>query len=220
MHTVNLIANALNWVEAPEEPRVGTCCVTGETCSTISRKHAIKPSFTNWDRLRAPDSDRVGISAWRALTCSWERKSSWTCDGREFTRLDRRGVRERVFDFGVADRSNACYATTSYKKHGALWAPVNPPGRKVWAFETRLVDCSDEAFVRETWKRLRDAQNAGISRTSIETLEINQYFLSKVGWRAWSDFEWWAKSRVNSPLYAFLTYLLPSQEELKSWKEP
>lgn len=220
MHAVDLISNSLDWVETPEEPKVGTCCVTGETCSTIARKHAIKPSFTNWDRLRAPDSDRVGISAWRALSYEWERKSSWTCDGREFVRLHRKSVRERVFDFSVFDRPRACYATTSYKKHGVLWAPVNSPGRKVWAFETRLVDCSDEEFVQEIWGHLRSAQDAGISRTSIETLEINQYFLSKVGWRAWRDFERWAKYRVNSPLYAFLTYLLPSVEELKTWKEP
>jgi hypothetical protein len=190
--------------------------VTGASCATISRKHVIKPSFTNLDLLRAPDSHRASVVAWRALTYKWERMSSWACNGETFARLDRKGVREQVLTRDEIAMPCAYYATTSYKKHGALLAPANPPGRRVWLFETRLVDCSDMDAVEDTWARLRAAQDAGIPRPLIESLDIAPGYIGKVGWRVWCDFEAWARPRMRSPLYQFLTYLLPSMEELKA----
>jgi len=213
---IDLIAAALPPVEPPEPALPGVCCVTGAIERTVSRALVIKPSFTNLDLLRAPDSGRAGLPAWRALNHNAERKSSWICDGRAFEPLDRKGVRARVLDPAPADRPTACYATTSYKKHGALRAPVNAPGRRVWLFETRLVDCSDPAAVADTWARLRAAQDAGIPRPLIEHLDISPGYMSRIGWRLWTTFEAWARPRIRSPLYEFLTYLLPSQEELKN----
>src|SRR5690606_32403398 len=68
MSAIDLLAPALPPDEPPEIVEQGLCCVLGTTEPTISRKHAIKPSFTNLDLLRAPDSDRVSVRAWRVLT--------------------------------------------------------------------------------------------------------------------------------------------------------
>jgi hypothetical protein len=200
--------------------------VTGAHGSTIHREHAIKESFTGLDLLRAPLSARVGLAAWRVLTHGVAhldqskkrdmyplRQSHWLCDGATIEYLDRRGVRARVLD-GVALPAWAGYATTSYKKHGALLAPVNGAGRQVWLWETRRVDCSDRAAVADTWQRLRAAQDAGIPRPLIEQLDVMPAHIAKLGWRVWADFERWARPRLRAPLYQFLTYLLPSQAEL------
>jgi hypothetical protein len=198
---------------------------------TIHRKHVIKPSFTNRDLLRAPDSARAGVAAWRAMTYSVPhhdptrkrdlcplRQSHWLCDGRAVEYLDRREVRRLVLD-GVSAATWCGYVTTSYKKHGCLLAPVNSGGRQVWLWETRLVDCSDRVTVVDTWARLRAAQDAGIPRPLIERLDIAPGYMAKIGWRVWRDFEAWARPRMLSPLYQFLTYLLPSQEELRHASE-
>jgi hypothetical protein len=50
----------------------------------------------------------------------------------------------------------------------------------------------------------------------IERLDIAPGYMAKIGWRVWRDFESWARPRMRSPLYEFMTYLLPSKEELKS----
>jgi hypothetical protein len=146
-----------------------------------------------------------------------ERKSSWVCDGETFLKLDRKGVRSQVFAFRGGVWSG--YATTSYKKHGALLAPVNSGGTNRWLFEMRVVDCTDRAQVEDTWNRLRAAQDAGIARPLIECLDIDPSYMAKIGWRVWRDFHAWAVPRRNAPLYQFLTYLLPSQEELKEINE-
>jgi hypothetical protein len=212
---IDLIAAALPPVEPPEPTLPGVCCVTGAPGATVSRALVIKPSFTNLDLLRAPDSDRAGLPAWRALNYNQERMSSWICNGETFEPLNRKGVREHVLADDELALPVACYATTSYKKHGALRAPVNAPGRRVWLFETRLVDCSNRSAVSDTWARLRAAQDAGIPRPLIERLDISPGYMAKIGWRLWTTFEAWARPRMRSPLYEFLTYLLPSQEELK-----
>lgn len=224
MTAVELIAQSLSEVALPEEPQEGVCCVTGLHCPTVARKHGIKPSFTNWGLLKAPDSERIGVAAWRVLTHSVAvegkgrelrplQQSSWLCTGDALTLLDRQGVRKHALD-GVDAAAWCGYATTSYKKHGCLLTPVNTGGRQVWVFETRLVDCSDRAAVDETWARLRAAQDAGIPRPLIEQLDISPAYMAKIGWRLWRDFEGWARPRVRSPLYQFLAYLLPSKEEL------
>lgn len=219
MHPVSLISSALEGApDAPEIPAAaapGLCCVTGEECLTVSRRELFGPSFTDGALLRAPHSDRVGIEAYRALAYKWERMSSWLCDGATFRRLDRQGVRAAVL--GEAPlRPWAGYATTSYKKHGAMRARVNAGGKRVWLFETRLVDCSDRALVTDTWGRLNAALRGGIPRPVIEDLAPSPHLIRQAGADVWLAFEAWARPRHRSALYAFLTYLLPSQEELRA----
>lgn len=226
MHAIDLIIHAIPPAEPPEIPVEGTCCITGMTCPTIARRHVIKPSFTGLDILRAPMSDRAGVAAWRVTTYSVSkpdkkrdgfplRQSHWLCDGKSVEYLDRQGVRRHVLD-GVTAERWAAYATTSYKKHGCLLAPVNINGSQQWLWETRIVDCSDRDEVAETWSRLRAAQDSGIPRPLIEHLDIAPGYMGKIGWRVWRDFESWARPRMRSPLYQFLTYLLPSKEELRN----
>lgn len=225
MNAAELLFKALPGTDAPEQPYEGICCVTGAIGPTVSRKLAISRSFTNLDLLRAPESDRIGLPAWRAITYTVPngrrrglaplRQSHWFCDGESIQFLDRVGVRELVLVEDDRLRPWSGYATTSYKKHGFLRCPVNTGTRRVWLWETRLVDCSDMEAVSETWHRLRSAQDAGITRSMIENLDISATCMAKIGWRVWREFYGWAHSRRNAPLYQFLTFLLPSKEELK-----
>lgn len=202
--------------ELPETPADGVCCVTGATGPTIDREHAIKQSFTNLDLLRAPDSDRVGVAAYRAMTEPAQRKSSWICDRTGFRKLQRLDVRELVLD-GVPAGAGpwAGYVTTSYKKHGVLRAPVNTGSAQRWLFELDVIDCSDRKRVADWWGRLSSTREAGIPRPVIECLDIGLPLMRK-HLALWSQFEPWARARVRAPLYRFLTYLLPGQEELNA----
>ncbi|MGH8019573.1 MAG: hypothetical protein ACREIA_15090, partial [Opitutaceae bacterium] len=193
MTTIDLIAAALPPESPPETPREGVCCVTGETGPTIARAHALKPSFTNLDLLRAPRSDRASVAAWRVLNHAPVRQSLWLCDGRELRLLKRTDVRPLVLEGVPGAYPWAGYATTSYKKHGALRAPVNTGSSQRWLFEMRVVDCSDRAAVAATWARLRAAQQAGIPRPLIECLDVSPGHMARIGWRAWREFEAWAR---------------------------
>lgn len=226
MSAIHLLFNALPPRDPPEAPQEGVCCVLGTREPCIDRRHAIKPSFTNLDLLRAPDSDRVSVRAWRVLTHSEPAKegkkrdtfplmqSSWIV-GDDLQLLDRQAVRRCVIE-GMRPLGDwAGYVTTSYKKHGCLRAPVNRNGSQRWLFELDVVDCSDRAKVADWWERLRSTRVAGIPRPVIETLECSLHLMSKHA-AMWLPFERWARDKVNSPLYRFLCYLLPSEEEVKA----
>ena len=220
MHPVHLIAAAIDpsdpdRPELDAETRTGVCAVSGVECATVARKDLFGKSFTDGAVLAAPDSDRVGVDAYMALRYKWERMSSWICDGENFRRLNRVGVRDAVFAPSLPTQPWASYATTSYKKHGALRARINNGSRRVWLFESRLVDCSDMNLVMDWWLRLDAALRLGFGRSILETLDCPSAVMGKIGPRAWMEFEAWARQRKNSALYAFLCYLLPSQEELR-----
>jgi hypothetical protein len=227
MHAINVVANALPVIEPPEATEPGMCCVTGLWCDqTIPRDWAIKPSFTNRDLLKAPCSDRVGVNAWRTLTYAEKNpgksrdrrplaQSSWACDGDTIWWLDRKKVRDLVLEPPRDKKPWVLYATTSYQKHGVLSAPVNLAGKRVWLFETLPVDCSDPRQVETMWEKLRDARLAGVRRSEIEVGTIDPHRLKKLGWSTMFEFLRWAESRAHSPLYRFLTYLLPSEEEIE-----
>jgi hypothetical protein len=218
-HPVNLIAQSIQGdpecPALPCEPTQGICAITGAAGECIPRKHLLGKSFTNGDLLARPDSDMVSVDAYYALKFKWERMSSWICDGSTFTRLNRQGVREYALS-GNTPPLWAAYATTSYKKHGSLNAKVNTGKSRVWLFETRQADLTDMAHVKEWWGVLNTALRAGIGRSVLESLECPPFVMAKVGLSTWLDFEAWARPRYLSALYAFLCYLLPSQEELKN----
>lgn len=225
MSAIELLYSALPQIDPPEPPQPGTCCVLGTEEPTIERSYAIKPSFTNLDLLRAPDSQRISVRAWRVLTYSIPAaegkkrdtlplmQSSWMC-GDKLTLLKRQDVRALVL-FGVYLPAWCGYVTTSYKKHGSLRAPVNRNGSQRWLFELDIVDCSDRAKVAEWWERLRTARVAGIPRPVIETLDCSLSLMLKHR-NVWWEFERWARPIHRSPLYRLLTYLLPSEEEIKA----
>lgn len=217
MNAIDIVASAVGG-EPPEEPAPGICCVTGVECETIDREHVIKPSFTNFDLLRAPESRRAGVAAYRALTLDAERKSSWWCDGERFVKLNRVDVRERVIGGVASTLPWAGYATTSYKKHGALRAPVNTGSAQRWLFELAIVDCTQRDTVAAMWQRLRAEQDGGIGRSLMEALDGPTAVLAKIGIDRWRRFAEWATPVSQSPLYRFLCYLLPSADELKAMR--
>lgn len=221
MHTVDLIAAALGDTSSPPPVELveGVCCVTGDVTQCVPRKLLFGKSFTNGDLLRAPHSPHVGVTAWRALTCQWERMGSWYCDGVTFRRLTRVEVRDLVLAGGYEGVWSG-YATTSYKKHGSLRTPVNSGGMRVWLFEMARVDCSDHDRLLSIWERLNRELRSGIGRSALETVEPNSWVLKAVGYARWRDFERWARPIRHAPLYQFLCYLLPSQEELKQEAKP
>lgn len=221
MHAVDLIYAALpitdpDYPAMPCDPSPGVCCVTGSYGPSLPRRELIGPSWTQHDLLAAPHSDRVGVAAYVALKYKWERMSSWICDGIEFRRLDRAGVRAAVLG-PRPERPWVGFATTSYKKHGAMLAPVNA-GREhnVWLWDTERVDCSDSDKVAEYWGTLNAALRMGIPRAVLETLICPAWLVARIGVSAWMDYQAWARPVYRSALYRFLCYLLPSQEEIKA----
>lgn len=229
MRAIELLYSALPPRDPPEAPADGFCCVLGTREPTIARKHAIKPSFTNLDLLLAPDSERISVRAWRVLTHSEPAKegkkrdtfplmqSSWIV-GEDLRLLDRQAVRSCVIEAMRPQGVWTGYVTTSYKKHGCLRAPVNRNGSARWLFELDVVDCSDQAKVLEWWDIIRHVRVSGIPRPVIETLDCSVHLMSKHP-KLLADFERWAREKVNSPLYRFLCYLLPSEEEIREQQD-
>lgn len=223
MHPVNLIASGLS-VDDSDYPIMGLqlshgiCAVTGIESQCVPRKSLLGKSFCDGETLVAPSSDMVSIDAYIALKYKWERMSSWTCNEDEFKKLTRIEVRATVF--ACKHKLPWCgYVTTSYKKHGALRAPINYlNGQNKWLFESRIVNCSDNAKMLQWWDILNIALKLGISRSIMESLSCPFIVMQKIGLTKWIEFETWARSKINNSLYAFLVYLLPSQEELKDEK--
>lgn len=214
MHAVNLIAKALKQSKENIVIQNDVCCLLGIETECVKRDLVLTPSFTNWDLLKAPSSQYISFDAYVALSYKWERMSSWWCDGESFVRLDRRGVREKVFE--LHQRALWCgYATTSFKKHGALWTPVCKNGKRIWRFENINVDISDSDNVKALWNELNDILRHGIPRPALATLDISPGLIRKAGYALYTKFISWARPIFHTPLYQFLVYLLPSQEELK-----
>lgn len=216
MHAVDLIASALKneALEMPRETTVETCCLTGEVGHCVFARDAIGAAFTNRDLLKAPTGKYISLNAYIALKYKWERMSSWVCDGETFTRLDRQGVRISVF--GETPKTPwVGYATTSYKKHGSLWTPVNSGLRRVWRFEMLTVDLTDGSY-RNLYESLCEWQKRGVGRMTMESMEPNIVELKNIGVKTWLEFCEFAESICNSPTWKFMCYLLPSREELKN----
>lgn len=215
MHAVTLLASSLTELEAPtpKAESAGICCVTGEPQAAMARADILGKSFTNQAVLRAPMSPLIGIDAARVLRFGPARKGSWICDGETFTPLRRQAVRTRVLG-GVTAPRWAGYITTSYKKHGALLAPVNTGGSQRWLFETEIADCSDRASIADAWERLRAMREAGWPRPVLEDLSPSPWLLGKLGPLGWLSFERWARPHFRGVTYRLLCYLLPSQEEI------
>lgn len=192
----------------------GVCCVTGVYGPVVDRRSVLGSSFTNGDLLACPESPYIGVPAATVLRYKWERMSSWWCDGSQFVPLKRVMVRERVLH-PIHDRPWCGYATTTYKKHGALLSPVNVAESNLWLWDTLVVDLSNRDRVHEIWDRLFREICAGIWRTAMETLDPPAGMLARIDVKRWFDFLQWASFLYRDPLYQFLVYLLPSQEELK-----
>jgi hypothetical protein len=224
MHAIDLLAGAMTDDRVPPHGlpvENGVCCITAGAGPTIPRRALLSKSFTDGTDLLAPGSDRVGLNAWKAFMWNEprgrrgfhpERMSSWLCTADRFTRLDRAGLRAAVLG-DPPPAPWAGYATTSYKKHGALRAPVNTASTCLWLFETRVVDCSDRDRVARWWQELTGWQADGLSRPIIETLDCPIHVMRKIGYAAWMTFYDWAWPIHRGPLYAFLCYLLPSKKE-------
>jgi hypothetical protein len=217
MYSVNLISSAIigheDRPELPCESVEGVCAFTGLRGQCVPRKKLLGKSFTNGDMLARPESDMVSVDAYYALKFKWERMNSWFTDGITFERLTRQDVRVKAFQAEMPEQWSG-YATTSYKKHGALNTKVNTGEGRVWLFEMRLVDCTDMAKVNEWWSVLNTALRDGLGRSVLESVECPPSVMSKVGLKTWIEFESWARPKFLSSLYAFLCYLLPSQKEI------
>jgi hypothetical protein len=218
MHAVDLIAASLPESEkTPPGTTVheGTCCLTGEQGPCVQRRDVIAKSFCDQAALAAPESNDIGLAGWTALKYKWERMSCWLCDGVEFQRLKGKPlIRGLVLNGPQAERWVG-YITTSYKKHGAIHAPVNSNGSNIWRFEMLTVDCSDRVKNHAWFDVLCSMQRDGLSRASFETLTLNRFEMQRLGVKRWLAFCNWAEPRVNTPLYKLLVYCLPTMEEFK-----
>lgn len=234
MHASDLIASALTEAQKeplPETAQQGICCVTGNLTDTIARKHLLGYTFLDLNLLAAHDSPRIGVNVWYAFKFGdygidketgelKKRKKTpecmacWWCDGQSFIEMTKPKIRDMVLR-GTTAKNWAAWVTTSYKKHGSLRSKVNNQPFGFWGFDDLQVDASDRAKVLIIWKKLRTAQAKGIGRSYMETLDIPVNVMQKLGLILCNDFVLWAHDYYQSPLYQFLLYLLPSQDELK-----
>jgi hypothetical protein len=234
MHATDLITACLTDDQKeplPEAAQPGVCCVTGAVADTIARKHLFGSNFMDLNLLACPESSRVGINVWYAFQFGaigvnaetgetnkrkkkYEMQACWWTDGIAFREMDKAQIRKFVL-YGTTSKYWAGWVTTSYKKHGALRAPVNNTPFGSWGFNDLLVRANDTVNVHGTWGKLREAQGNGIGRIGLETVDIPVSIMVKVGINYCTKFISWALSRYQSPLYQFLVYLLPSQEELR-----
>ena len=235
MHATDLITACLTDDQKeplPEAAQTGVCCVSGATTDTIARKFLFGSNFCDLNILTCPDSDRVGVNVWYAFQFGAygvdaesgetkkrkkkpEMQACWWTDGETFREMGKAKIRELVLR-GTTAKRWAGWVTTSYKKHGALRSPVNGTPFGIWGFDDLVVRANDKSAVLEMWRKLRNAQDNGIGRTGIETLDIPIPIMLKIGVPFCNEFLTWAQPRYQSPLYQFLTYLLPSQDELKN----
>jgi hypothetical protein len=226
MHATTLIASAVGALAPaiPCEPINAICSVTGDLTKCIPRSEVLGDSFTNIDCLKAPESQFVGVdvfTAWnygyktaedkKRLKCP-ERMSCWICDGNEFRELKRAEIRDIVLH-GSPYKQWAGYVTTSYKKHGSLWAKVNNGPRGIWRFEMVDADCRSESKVLVLWDTMNKALKSGIGRSVIESLDMPTFLIKKIGLKIWIEYERWARPIYQSGLYQFIAYLLPSKKE-------
>ncbi len=216
MHVVNLIANALRNEKKetifPFETKEETCCLTGQRTTCVGRENILGKSFTNLDLLAAPQSAWIGVDAAIALKHKQERSMSWFCTDENFFVLNRKMVRDIVFEKEMPDIW-AGYVTTSFKKHGSLRTKLNSGNSRYWLFETRLVNCSNYGQMRSIYEKLCAALEDGFPRPVLETLDISSYYYETIGVKKCQELIKWASPWRLSALYSFMIYLLPSMEE-------
>jgi hypothetical protein len=228
-HTCHLIALAISEAERPSlpcKPIEAVCAVTGTHGLCLPREDVVSNANCDGFLFVNPTSAFVHVDVFTAWNFGEtkegnkrqthpERQSCWYCNLHEFRKMDKAAIRPIVLE-GSLSSPWALWVTTSYKKHGSIRSPINHTRFGRVGFDEVIVDCSNNADVVSMWTRLRAAQSVGIPRPLIEHLDISPGYMAKLGWKIWRDFEMWARSRVRSPLYRLLTYLLPSQEELKN----
>lgn len=223
MHAVELIAKAKKPdYQLPEkyaqlETAPGICCVTAVfEQQTIKREKKIARTFTNRNLFRAPYSPRISMAAVIALDYRPQRMSSWLVDEKRFVKMRRVECRGSVLAGPDVDQLPwAGYITTSYKKHGALSAPVNAPGQAIWNFEGVMTDCSDKEQVLSWYERMQGMRLAGYPRPCLDELSMSPGQMEKLGYAPWMRYCEWAEDKVNTPLYRLLCYLMPSEAEIK-----
>lgn len=227
IHPVHLVAAAIARPPLPAEPVEAVCAVTGAVGPCIPRRLVVPDSNCDQFLFAAPHSEFVHVdvhAAWyfgelkegrKRQTCP-ERQASWWCDGREFRILATKAEIVQILLDGSPSAPWAMWITRTKKKHGSVRTRTNTGLYGQVGFEDLVVDASDPEKVSAWWATLRAAQDAGIWRSVMQTLDCPVHVMRKIGPGVWLDFEAWARTRCRSRLYALLTYLLPNKEALAS----
>jgi len=219
MHAMNLLSTSMPDLQphpSENEKSEGKCCVTGAaSAQCIPMKYVIKKSFTNRDTLQFPSSGMASIDVARVMADRRSRSKSWFTDGEKFVVLDKPKAREMLTNGVKGAAQWSIYITTSFKKHGAIFAKVNSGEGGTWRFENLDVDASDISKNKQWFSTMQSAYlDHGIGRKTMESLSLHPATAKKIDWKSWLDFEDWAKPKVRSPLYALCVWCLPTQKEL------
>lgn len=225
MHTINLFSGAIkqDHLPLPFQPIQETCCITGQKTDCIPRKYVLSNSFTAQELLKAPASKFACIDAYQAFKFRGHR-SSWFVWQEEdlniyykkLTRIEMRAIILSFVDISLLTQWSI-YASTTGKKHGSFFAPLNTakfPG--IVGFDSEIVDCTNAAKIRIQYRALECFLRIGISRSYLLNPDLPVWIINKIGVKTYNDFRDFAMDKYTSSLYKFLVYLLPSQEELKN----
>lgn len=238
MHTIELFATAIRSeieeIGLPCEPVEEICAITGKKMLCIPRKHVISDGFTNQTLLQDQTSPYMSIDAFRAFKYRPER-SSWFInqvgDKITFKRLKRSEMREIVINYITIPGQWACYASTTGKKHGALYAKLNEgqtfseagacidktaDNSAYFAMDGDIIHCKSYRLLIDWYIRLDRYLRLGIGRNYLKSGTVNMAVIKSAGAKTGLEFKRWAADKYRSLLYKFLIYLLPSQEELKA----
>jgi hypothetical protein len=139
--------------------------------------------------------------------------SLWLVNGINFIRPDRQQVRAWVLD-GVGYPMWSAYVTTSYKKHG-FTTPINRGRFGIWKYDDTLVDCRNNALIRDMFSGMCEFQQRGVSRPIMESMTASVSIIKKIGIPTWTEFLRFAETRQGRA-WQFLCYLLPSREEIEN----
>lgn len=227
MHACHLIASAIgrqSTINIPCEPVYNVCAVTGSYGPCIPKKLVIPPSNCDRFLFAAPQSNYVHINVFASWSFSEvkngkkrgtypERQSCWWCDGKEFKTVDKEFIRDVALN-GSPSETWSMWVTTKYKKHGSIRSKVNHCARGCFGFDDDTIDCSDKSSVATAWEILREAQDAGVPRSVMYSLDASPSLIGKIGWRRWIRLESWARPMLHSGNYRFMIYILPSMKEL------
>lgn len=203
----------------------GVCCFTGETCDTLPRGKVLDKTFNKHDFLKAPNSDRIGVNAWRTLQSKEERMSCWVFYGGKLHTVgdvekgkDLSRAEARKFVLGLKPSTPwAGYWSTSFHKHGAFCSPVNlTKDSNLWGFEDRTIDCSDLEHVNWLFGVLMGLKVRGAMEFELAEARFTAKTTNLLGVETVLKYQALLTPIKRSGVYSLMMYLLYSQSEIKA----
>lgn len=216
MLAISMLAQAIpksERAELPCDPVAGVCAVTGLPGQVLPREKCIPETFNNQDLFMASAHPWIGVDAFQVLKHKHLRTRSWMVSGArpKLTWLTRDLARPMILGKWPASPWGA-YVTFAGKKHGALRVVVNEGRCAHWTVEEQQADCTSIPLCRKIYERMEEAQEHGVGKGAMISLDVSAKAMAKIGPAFWLVFRQWAQIYAQSGMWRLLVWLLPSAE--------